>query len=95
MKETKMTKEQLDKKLHNFDDSIFMRSYASIWNQFQPVHPQMPEPEPPKKEPRWFVVHDDAYDTYVSEHHTKKEALKDMKGSLSSCWLIKGKIVEK
>ena len=51
------------------------------------------EPEPPKKEPRWFVVHDDAYDCYVEEFHTKKEALKDMKGC-SDCYLIKGKIVK-
>ena len=86
--------DDLNDKVHNFDDSIFMRSYASIWNQFQPVYPQRPEPEPPKKEPRWFVVHEGEYDTYVSEHHTKKEALEEMKNSLWYCYLIKGKIVK-
>ena len=55
--------------------------------------PKPSEPEPTKKEPRWFVVHD-GYDSYVSEFHTKKEALADMKDSLSYCWLIKGKIVK-
>ena len=56
--------------------------------------PKPVEPEKPKKEPRWCVVHD-GYDCYVSEFHTKKEALADMKDSPSCCWLIKGKIVKK
>ena len=83
-------------------DSFFVDYYSKefkdfkkVWEQYKPVHPKDNyDPEPPKKESRWFVVHDDAYDTYVTEHHTKKEALKEMKGCLSSCWLIKGKIVK-
>lgn len=70
------------------------RLQQQIEREFGYLPKQEPEEEHPKKEPRWFVVHDDAYDTYVSEHHTKKEALQDMKGC-SYCYLIKGKIVKK
>lgn len=52
------------------------------------------EPIPEKKESKWFVVHDDAYDCYVEGYHTKEEALHDMKASLSHCYLIKGKVVK-
>jgi len=70
------------------------RIQKQIEREFGYVSEPMPIPKLEKKEPRWFVVHDDAYDTYVSEHHTKKEALADMKNSLSCCYLIKGKIVK-
>lgn len=69
------------------------RIQKKIEEEFGYVSEPMPMPKLEKKEPRWFVVHDDAYDTYVSEHHTKKEALKDMKWC-SDCYLIKGKIVK-
>ena len=69
------------------------RLQQQIEREFGYVPKQDPEEEKPKKEPRWFVVHDDAYDCYVSEHHTKKEALKDMKWCCN-CYLIKGKIVK-
>ena len=81
-----------------FDVSPFyfmnMRRVQQIIEKEFGYTPKPAEPEPPKKEPRWFVVHD-GYDCYVSEFHTKKEALADMKDSMSYCWLINGKIVEK
>lgn len=94
------TKEQLEEELHKpyLDVSPFyfmnMRRVQQMIEKEFGYTPKPEEPEPPKKEPRWFVVHD-GYDTYVSEFHTKKEALADMKDSLSCCWLIKGKILEK
>ena len=93
------TKEQLEEELHKpyLDVSPFyfmnMRRVQQMIEKEFGYTPKPAEPEPPKKEPRWFVVHD-GYDSYVSEFHTKKEALADMKGSLSCCWLIKGKIVK-
>jgi hypothetical protein len=93
------TKEQLEEELHKpyLDVSPFyfinrMRVQKMIEREFG-YTPKPEEPEPPKKDPRWFVVHD-GYDSYVSEFHTKKEALEEMKGGLSHCFLIKGKIVK-
>lgn len=101
------TKEQLEEELHKpyLDVPPLSKEYKMPWSVDKELYDRMmellkslpphpPEDQKPKKEPRWFVVHDDAYDCYVSEHHTKKEALADMKGSLSCCWLIKGKIVK-
>lgn len=68
------------------------RIQKQIEREFGYVSEPMPMPKLEKKEPRWFVVHDE-YDCYVEEFHTKKEALKDMKGCCN-CYLIKGKIVK-
>ena len=95
-----MTEEELNEKLRtppylNVEPYYYFMNARRLQQQIEREfgYKPHPEPEPPKKEPRWFVVHD-GYDTYVAEHHTKKEALADMKDSLSHCWLIKGKIVK-
>ena len=93
------TKEQLDEELHKPYLDVAPFYFMSMRRAQQIIEKEFgytlkpAEPEPPKKEPRWFVVHD-GYDSYVSEFHTKKEALADMKDSLAHCWLIKGKIVK-
>ena len=90
-----MTEEELHKPYLDVSPFYFinMRRVQQMIEKEFGYTPKQAEPDPPKKEPRWFVVHD-GYDTYVSEFHTKKEALNDMKDSMSCCWLIKGKIVK-
>lgn len=71
----------------------FCKDYKEIWKEFNPVGERQPVIIKHRKDPKWFVVHEDIEGDYVMSFPTKKEALEDMHGC-TNCYLIKGAVVK-
>ena len=67
--------------------------YKEHWVDYYRIPKRFIAMKKRRTEPKWFVVRESYDGDCVSCFHTKKEALKDMKGCCN-CYLIKGKIVK-